>query len=259
MKELAIALRVEWRVFSALVVRELGVRHGGDATGTLWLLFEPILLVLVVYGIHQLSAFQAFNTTPFIVILLTGYLPHLAFRHAGISGLSALRANSGLLYHRQVHFIDVVYARVLVEIVTVLISFAVVFVGAYEFGRLTSPYSLAYIYLGWFYHIWFIITVCAFVTGAGLVWPLVRRMFIPWTLTMLLGYGAFFMLSWLPENFRYYLLFLPCANATEIMRYGYFGNTVPTYGNIPYTTEVCIALTFLGLLVMHWGRRHLEL
>jgi capsular polysaccharide transport system permease protein len=259
MKRLAAALRVEGRVFSALVVRELGVRHGGDATGTLWLLFEPILLVSVVYGIHALNVFRTLTPVPFIVILLTGYLPHLALRHAGISGLSALRANSGLLYHRQVHFLDVVYARVLVETVTVLISFTVVYIGGYEFRLLSSPYSLGYIYLGWFFHIWFIVTVCAFVTGTGLVWPIVRRIFMPWSLFMLLPYESFSMLNWWPPRVQYYLLFIPCANATEIMRYGYFGPTVPTTSDIAYTTEACIVLTFLGLLVLHWGRRHLEL
>ena len=258
MRDFVAALRIEGRVFSALVVRELGSRHGGDATGTLWLLIEPMILMGIVYCLHSLEI-QSALTVPFIIILLTGYLPHLMLRHAGISGLSAIKANSGLLYHRQVHFLDVAYARMFVETATVLIAFTFVCVGAHYLGILNTPYSMAYVYLGWFFHVWFIMTVCAFVAGAGLVWPIVRRMYVPWTLAMLIPYEAFTMLSWWPTTFQWYLLLFPCTDATELLRYGFFGPAVPTYGNVLYTTLVMIPLTFLSLLVMHWGRKHLEL
>jgi capsular polysaccharide transport system permease protein len=259
MTEFVAALRAEARVFSALLVREIGGRHGGDATGTTWLLFEPLLVFSVVYALHGLEVFHTPVAVPFILILMTGYMPHLALRHAGLGGLAALQANRGLLYHRQVHFFDVAYARVLVETVTVLISFTIVYFIGYVFKLLSTPYSLAYIYLGWFFNIWFIFIVAAFVTGAGLVWPLVRRIFFPWSLFMLIPYEAFTMLYWWPPYMQYYLSFFPCTNAVEITRYGYFGNAVPTIFYIGYTIESCLVLTVLGLLVMHWGRRHLEL
>src|ERR1700730_4125007 len=259
MANFAAALRVQFRVISAIILREIGSRHGGDAVGTFWLLLEPILITLIVVVIHEASGVTVVQSTPVIVFLLTGYVPHLMFRHAGLAGNRALKANSGLLYHRQVHFGDLVFARLLVEIITVLIAFMAIYLGFYVFGKMALPHSLGYIYLGWFYHIWFILTVCFFFTGGCLFWPLLRRLFLPLALMMLPAYAAFFMMSWMPPNIRYYLLFFPPANAAEIMRFGYFGDSALTYFNIPYTSEACLGLTFFSLIVMFRGRRRLEL
>jgi capsular polysaccharide transport system permease protein len=259
MSNFAAALRVQFRVISAIILREVGSRHGGDAVGTFWLLLEPIIITLIVVAIHQASGAAILQSGPVVVLLLTGYVPHLMFRHGGLAGIAALTANSGLLYHRQVHFVDIVFARLLVEIVTVLIAFTAIYLGFYVFGAIRLPNSLGYIYLGWFYHIWFIITVCFFFTGGCLIWPILRRLFQPLALITLLPYGAFFMMSWLSPNVRYYLLFFPPANASEILRRGYFGDTAITYFDIPYTTEACLVVTFFSLIVMFRGRQHLEL
>ena len=95
-------------------------------------------------------------------------------------------------------------------------------------------------------------------TGACFIWPLTRRLFQPLVLLFLPIYAAFFMLSWMSPTVRYYLLFFPPANAAEMMRYGYFGNGALTFFDIPYTTEVCLAMTLLGLLSAFRGRKRLE-
>jgi capsular polysaccharide transport system permease protein len=102
-------------------------------------------------------------------------------------------------------------------------------------------------------------TMCFFFTGGCLVWPLLRRMFQPLALLMLVPYGAFFMLSWMSPTVRFWLLFFPPANASEIMRYGYFGDSALTFFDIPYTLEACLFLTFFSLVAMFRGRQHLEL
>src|SRR5437588_9978720 len=101
--------------------------------------------------------------------------------------------------------------------------------------------------------------MCFLLTGGCLIWPILRRLFQPLALIMLLPYGAFFMMSWVSPKIRYYLLFFPPANASEIMRCGYFGDSALTYFYIPYTSEACLVLTFFSLIVMFHGRLHLEL
>lgn len=242
-----------------MMMRDIGSRHGGDSVGLYWLLLEPIVITLIVIGIHVAgSGSTAVKTIPVVVFLLTGYVPHLLFRHSGLAGYSALYANSALLYHRQIHFLDIIFARLFVEVVTVLFAFVVIYAGFYAFGQIRMPYSIAYFYFGWFYHIWFAVSCCLLLTGASLIWPLTRRLFQPAVLLFLPAYAAFFMLAWVPPYVRYYLLFFPPANAAEMMRYGYFGDGALTFFDVPYTTEVCAVLTFLGLLSAFRGRRRLE-
>ena len=87
---------------------------------------------------------------------------------------------------------------------------------------------------------------------------IVGRLFQPFTYLMIPVYGSFFMLYWLPQKSRYIMLFFPPMNATEIMRRGYFGTSVPTYFDIPYTVECCIVLTFIGLLSLVSARHTIE-
>jgi capsular polysaccharide transport system permease protein len=252
-------LNIQKRVVSALFVRELSSRHGGDASGTLWLFLEPIIVTLIVVSIHFFGGSAFVQSVPVIIFLLTGYVPHLLFRHGGLSGLTALNANSGLLYHPQVHFTDIVIARLLVEIFTVLCAFVAIYLAFWLLGQITFPREFAYIYLGWFFHIWFLVSACFFFTGAGLIWPIVRRLFMPLSLLMLPAYGAFFMLSWIPQSVRDILLYFPTANATEIMRYGYFGDSAPTYFSLSYTFFSCLVFSAVAVLLLFRGRRRLEL
>ena len=261
MLDLFAGLRVQTRVISALVLREIGSKHGSDSLSISWLLVEPILITLIVIGIHYLGAGGAaiVRDVPIVVFLLTGYMPHLMFRHSGLAGASAWTSNSGLLYHRQVHPIDLVLARLFVEIVTVLIGFIIVYILFYAFGQVGWPEYMPYIFLGWFLHIWFIIVICFFFTGGCFIFPLLRRLFQPIVLLGLPAYCAFFMLSWITTDVQWWILLFPSANATEIMRYGYFASSASTYFSIPYTIECLIFLTFFSLVVMLRGRRYLEL
>ena len=251
-------LRIQTRVMGAIISREIGSRHGEDGFGLFWLFFEPILITLVVISVHLQTGSFLLKYVPIVGLLLTGYSPHMLFRHCGMSGVAMLNLNSGLLYHRHIHFLDLIISRLFIETMTVLLAFVVIYVAAYSFGQISAPYSIAWIYLGWMYHIWIIWAMTFLFTGAGLRWPLVRRLFSPLTLLMLPAYASFFLLAWMSPTTRYYLLFFPPANATEIMRYGFFGDAVPTYFSIPYTTGACLVLTFIGLMMTMHFRYKLE-
>jgi capsular polysaccharide transport system permease protein len=258
MSNLLRGMEVQIRVISALFLREMGSRHGGGGGAAFWILFEPIFITLIVIGIHEFSGLQIIQSVPVVIFLLTGYVPHLMFRHSGLAGIGALAANGGLLYHRQIHYSDLVLARWGVEAAAVIVAFCILYFVFWMLGILTPPREIGYIYLGWFFHIWFTLIICFIFTGSSVVWPIVRRLFMPFSLLMLAPYGAFFMLAWLPEPERNFLLWFPCADATEIMRYGYFGASEPTYFNIPYTIESCIVLTVVSMLILAWGARRLE-
>lgn len=251
------AARQQSQVIFALMLREVGGRHSGSI-GTLWLLLEPIFVIMIVIGIHTFSGADILKGVPVVVFLLTGYVPHLLFRHGGLSGIGALNANGGLLYHRNIHYVDLVVARLGVEVVTTVCAFCLIYFGFYVAGKIALPRELSYVYLGWFLHIWFAAVGCFFFTGLCIVYPLVRRMFVPLSLLMLPAYAAFFMMAWLPAPARNFLLLFPPADATEVMRYGYFGTSEPTFFSLPYTVVCLIVLTLISVLVMDWGRKHLE-
>lgn len=247
----------QFRVISALMIRDITARHGPEAVGMAWLLAEPMLITIIVLLLHWYSSGGS-SLVPFEAVLLTGYMPHLMLRHGGLAGLAALRSGRGLLFHQRIHFLDLVVARMLTEVVSVLVAFAILFAVFFCFGLLTLPKIPGLVYLGWFFHIWFLFVIGFIFTGLSLRWELVRRLFQPFNLIMIVPYGAFFLFAWLPYDLRQILLYFPCANATEIMRMGYFGTSVPTYFSISYTLFSLVILSAIAIVTLYRGRKHLE-
>ena len=250
------AIAVQSRVMAALTLRDIFARHESEVIGHLWLFIEPILITLLVLSFHWGGGFN--HGEPVVALILTGFTPHLLLRHGGLSGITAVSTNVAMLYHRQVHYLDLVVVRLGLEILFVLVAFCTILFVFAGIGLLELPKSLGYFYLGWFFHIWFVTAICFILTGWGLRVELVRRLFMPLTYLMIPVYGAFFMLSWVSPQLRNFLLWFPPANATEMIRRGYFGDSVQTYFDVGYTSFMCLLLTFVGLLLMQHARSKLE-
>jgi ABC-type polysaccharide/polyol phosphate export permease len=62
--------------------------------------------------------------------------------------------------------------------------------------------------------------------------------------------GAAFMVDWLPTAFQKVVLLLPMVHGVEMVREGYFGNTVRTHYDAAYMAECCLVLTLLGLFLV---------
>jgi capsular polysaccharide transport system permease protein len=255
-KELFAALRVQRRVMGALFLRDIFSRHGNDTVGHVWMFFEPIAITLLVFLYHGGGDIK--HGEPMIAFLITGFMPHLLFRHCGLAGISAVNSGAGLLYHRQIHYLDLVAVKLCIEVMFVLVAFNVVLFSLCLLGILEFPRLLTYLYLGWFFQIWFAVAAGFIFTGWGLRMVVVRRIFQPIAYLMIPVYGTFFSLDWVSPQLRRILLWFPPANATEMIRFGYFGPITPTYFDAPYTAFACLVLTFIGVLLMQNARAKLE-
>jgi capsular polysaccharide transport system permease protein len=242
--------------------RDLGSRHGGDAVGNFWVFFEPLLITTVVLAVHWINGGAGttgqLQGVSIVAIFITGFMPHLLLRHGGLAGVQSLKIGSTLLYHRQITYIDLMTARFLAETGFIIIVTAIVYAIFLALGFLALPAALGYFYLGWLFHIWFVVAVCLLFTGLGEIWEFSSKFFLPLAYAMIPVYAGFFMLSWLPPNIRNFLLWFPPADATEIVRRGYFGLAQPTYYNMPYTIGCLLVLTFIGTVVMKLGERRME-
>ena len=68
--------------------------------------------------------------------------------------------------------------------------------------------------------------------------------------------GAAFMVDWLRPEFQEMVLALPMVHGVEMLRDGYFGNTVPTHYDVGYMAFCCLLLTLAALhFVREAGRR----
>jgi capsular polysaccharide transport system permease protein len=86
-----------------------------------------------------------------------------------------------------------------------------------------------------------------------------ERMVHPFTYFMIPLSGAFYMVGWIPEKYRYYLLFSPLPHAMEIIRYGVFPSATLEYVDFGYVNAVCAVLTIFGLLAMRSVKSRIHL
>jgi capsular polysaccharide transport system permease protein len=111
-------------VIQALLKREIATRFGKYRLGFLWMLFEPVLGVLVLGLIIGPIAQRSVPEIPYVFFLLNGFLLLQLFTNAMNMSVDAINANQGLLVYPSVQIIDPLLARFIFGLITTMFSFA---------------------------------------------------------------------------------------------------------------------------------------
>ena len=250
------ALRTQFRVVGALLIREIYTRYGREGLGFAWIVAEPLVFaipVLFVWRAVRGSHEHGIAVFPF---LWSGYLAILLFRHIGGRILMFVRVNAGLLYHRQVTILDVFLGRALLEIGSNLAALIASFALFYALGFLDVPRDLPMFYLGYSYMIWWCVAAGLIIGGLSERSDWVEKIWLPYSYLYLIFSGFFYLADWLPPALRNVALYQPYLQAYEMIRAGMFGTTVKTYGDPGYTTFVLAILTLFGLWLLREGRKY---
>ena len=244
---LASRAATQWRVVSALVLRELLTRYGRHNIGFAWLFVEPMLFTLGIATLWTLSSVTHGSTLPIVTFAITGYSSVLVWRNAANRCNRAVQTNWALLFHRNVTPLDIFVARILLEIVGATVSLVTLSTVFALAGYAQSPDDLLTVLMAW-------ALLCWFALGFGLVvgslterseafervWHIAAYLLFPLS-------GAVFMVEWLPESAQRVVLTLPMVHGVEMLRHGWFGRIVPTYESPAYMAICNLALTFAGL------------
>jgi ABC-type polysaccharide/polyol phosphate export permease len=150
----------------------------------------------------------------------------------------------------------VLLTRIALEIGGATSSFIVLSLLFIFVGLMPTPVDLLQVVFGWLMLAWFGASL-ALLIGAGTAFSeIVERLWHPAAYLLFPLSGAAFMVEWLPASMQKVVLLLPMVHGTEMLREGYFGNTVPTHYNLGYMASCCLVLSLAGLyLVRQAGRR----
>lgn len=258
-KELLSSIKIQGRVIHALMMREIITRFGRKNLGFLWLFLEPMLFTLGV-----VLVWNTFHATkdikfPIAVFAFTGYITVLCWRNTTNRAVKAILPNLSLMYHQNVKLIDIFFARIFLELVGVSGAFVVIACVFVFTGIFTPIYSFYHIVTGW-------LLLCFFSLGLGIVVGalteisnVIERLWHPISYFMLPISGAFYLVEWLPEKLKYYALYIPMVNCVELIRYGFLGNVFTPYYNISYVVLFNLILLFVGLIILIYISKKIEL
>ena len=252
------SLRIQLRVIHALLMREIITRYGRHNLGFAWLFVEPMIFTLGVTALWTTLKANHGSDLDIIPFAVSGYSTVLLWRNAVGRAGHAVEANTGLLYHRNVKILDVFIARIILEIFGATISFVALSIMFIVLGKMSLPNDFLLIFEGWLLLSWFALSLGLTMGSIFEISEIVDRLWHAFTYLMFPLSGAAFFVFWLPEPMRKAVLYIPMVHFTEMIRHGYYGELIPTYENIVYIFSWNLALTFLGLSLVKYISKKIE-
>lgn len=252
------ALRIQLNVIGALMMRDMHTRFGKRNIGYLWLFVEPMILAGSVGVIHLIIGKGVPGGVPIFVFYILGYSPYYLYRAALNRAADGFVENVSLLYHRRVKLHDVMLARTLLDLCSVLVAMFV-FLCFYGAASGNWPQSWVQMAVG-------TAALSLLCHGVALcilamtVWghENVLRVVHPFTYLTLPLSGAFFMLWWFPSDIQWWASLFPTVHAFEIVREGYFGDRVPALYDLHYMLVWTLGANVAGLLALRAAAPHFE-
>lgn len=255
MRSLAAGWRIQRRVISALMLRELITRFGRENIGFLWITAEPLLFATLVGFMWEFIKGPEEHGVGIIAFVATGYIPLVMFRTTMSRAVKAFTANGSLLYHRQVTLVDLILVRFIIELIGGMLAYVVIATILILLGLFPVPSNLGDLLLGWVLYGLFTFGVALVMGPLSEVSDTVEK-FLPVTTYLMVPFsGTFNLTSWLSPSVRGVMLYSPPVSCMELMRYGVWGDAITPYYDIPYAIGASLVLILIGLLMCRRIRR----
>ena len=255
------SLRKGWdiqkRVIGALMIRELTTRFGRENIGFLWVMVEPLLFAVLVGLLWRAMKGPLEYGVDIIAFVVSGYIPLVLFRSSVSRAVSSFTANSGLMYHRQVTIIDLVFVRFLIEFIGHMMAYVFIAVVLLTFGFFPIPYDMGFVILGWFYFSLFTFSITIIVAPLSEMSEVLEKVMPVTTYLMVPFSGAFYLVGSLYPAAADVVLYSPPVHGMEMMRYGIFGPSINPQFDYVYPLAFSLPCVVLGLLLCRFVRRRL--
>jgi len=186
-------------------------------------------------------------------------MPIILTRHMIGHVMNCVKANQGLLYHRQITVLHLFIARGALEFIGVTLAFLVIFSLLALFGQMALPAQLPLVYAGWFLLAAISFGIAMIFGALAQIVEFVERFIAVITYVLVPLSGTFYMAAWLPERLRHWVLYLPFLHCVEMIRAGFFGEFVPTFYSIPYAAAWAAGLSLVGLALLQAVRDRVEI
>jgi capsular polysaccharide transport system permease protein len=245
------ALRAQWNVIVALMLREMLLRYKTSKLGYLWAYIDPIIQVCVWYAIWTLlKAPNLFHDMPMPLFLGTGIVAFFCFRNVGSYVFGGIKSCRSLLQFPMVKQIDSFIARFILESCTVIvvgfITLGLVILLGFGFlprdpvGVFSSVFSLMLLGLG--FGSFNAIIVSLFPVYQKVL-PVINRL-------LLFLSGAFFPVERLPYQVLEYLQWNPALNGVELFRQSWSYVYEPVMDYSKGYILLCAGVLFLIALLL---------
>jgi len=238
---------VQIQVINALILRETRTRFGQSQLGYLWALIEPLLWIGTMAAMYALGGSSGRTGMTMVGFVGTGIITYELFRNCQSRVLVAVSSNMPLLFYPQVHPLDMMLSRVLLEYATWFSVFVIILGGeALLRGDLTVDDPLlvmAGLLLAGALGGALGSVLCSLTAYSSSVERIAGAVFRP----LMFVSGTFFAFEDVPQQVADYLVYNPVLHIVELVRDGWYATYTATRVNAWYPLAWTIGLAFLAL------------
>jgi len=251
-------LKIQRRVVHALILRETRTRFDRNKLGYLWALFEPITYIAVLIGVFSAmgrgSPIGGDDYLP--MFFLTGLVPWLLFAHTVEKIMEGISSNKTLLTYPQVTPFDVLISRGILEYVTMVVVFIIVYLILTLFDYAFPIESYMQV-LAAFTSLWlFALGLGYMVSSIKLYLPSFNQTYKAIQRPFFFVSGIFFTVDNLAPSLRGIALYNPILHAIEWFRSAVFTSYESQYVDKSYLLIFVIIFLAIGLSAERVTRKY---
>ncbi|WP_298675694.1 ABC transporter permease [uncultured Lentibacter sp.] len=191
--------RERLRVLFALVLREMSMLYGRNPGGYIWAIIEPLGMIIILSIAFSLVLRSPSLGTSFLLFYATGMLPFLMFQTISRVIGNALGFSKALLQYPSVLWIDAIFARACLHVLTELLVTTVVLGGIMIFVESSQQIHLQHMLVA-------MVGMVLLGLGMGLInailfslWPIWRSIWGIVTRPLLLASGVLYICEDMPR------------------------------------------------------------
>lgn len=236
-------------VLHALILRDMRTRFGASLWGYGVIVLWPcvhVFMLIAIYTFQKVAAPLGDNRALFFA---TGAVPVLVFQYISREVMKSVIINRPLTYYPQVKLFDLIFSRILVEIVTGFLAMIVVSVVLAGIGVNPIPADPLTAICGYLAAILLGIgigTINVAIIGFFPGWLVGYALF---SIIIYVSSGVMFLPSYLPEKVYYWMKFNPALQTAEWVRSAYYPNAGLNIDHL-YVLMCGLTCTSIGLILV---------
>jgi len=235
------------QVVHALFIRQLQVRLAGELSGLVWVVLQPLLMIILFTLMHTVIRGRSSSTYDIIVFMGSGIVPFFLFRTILQTSLSVFKSNKKLYIHPRIKPIDAFVANVILETSIYAIVTIVLLILAIVFGANVVPENFDWVVVGIIWLIVFGMSWGLFLGVINVFYPVVAKIISFFSFPLLILSAVFFPVSALPPIAREWIMYNPVAHFMELIHGAYIPSLDMRYVRFEYMLEWTMIPLFFGL------------
>jgi len=247
-----------FRVISALILREIHTVYGHTRLGYLWALFSTAFSIAIFWAIRTFMHYQVPHGMTILSFLCMGFLIWNIFSQTLKKCMNSISGNRSLLTFPQVFPLDIMLARAIVIFSTQIVCIGLLLLAGHMIGLQVTIASTGLLLCALLFSLTFGFSCGIILSTLSYYFPVLENI-IPMVLRiMFFASGVFFSVSVFSHRVGEWLLLNPVMQFIEMARTAMSGGYVSPYFDIEYLLMIILTVLTSGLLLERFNRKRLQ-